>query len=109
MKAIIVVFLLLDLVYGLDVMVGVSGVRFNPADAEVKVGEPVNFKWTGFLPHDVVQSDGPDCVKTLDGFNSGIKFGVGAFTHTFTTPGDYYYFCTPHCAIGMKGHIKVIN
>lgn len=107
MKAIIVVILLLDLVYGLEVTVGASGVRFSPPDATVKVGEPVNFIWTGFLPHDVVQSAGPDCMKMSGGFNSGIKFGSGAFTWSFKTPGVYYYYCTPHCAIGMKGKITV--
>lgn len=103
----VAVFLLVDLVYGLDVIVGASGIRFNPADAKAKVGEPVNFTWTGFLPHDVVQSAGPDCVKMSGGFNSGFKLGTGTYTYTFTSPGVYYYYCALHCVIGMKGKITV--
>ena len=92
--------------------------KFEPADITVKVGEQVKFVWEGFLPHEVVTSDGDSCKAldphTLSGdaaadyMNSGIKVGSGQFVKTFKVPGDVYYQSRPHCSLGMKGHIKVV-
>jgi plastocyanin len=69
---------------------------FEPAQLTVKVGQTVTWTNRDDIPHTVV-SAGKFRSKTLDTDDS--------FAFTFTTAGDYTYFCSLHPH--MKGTIKV--
>jgi plastocyanin len=80
-----------------------GGNRFEPANVTVAVGTTVTWTWIGGF-HDVTSGGNP-------GFS-----GSGApaappksFSHTFTTPGTYLYFCSVHGSptAGMRGTVVV--
>jgi plastocyanin len=79
-----------------DVEVHIDNFVFEPAQLTVKVGTTV--KWTNRddIPHTVV-SAGKFRSKTMDTDDS--------FSFTFTSAGDYKYFCSLHPH--MTGMIKV--
>jgi halocyanin-like protein len=88
------------------VEVGVQGdsgyYKFGPAAVAVTPGTTVTWRWTGRGgTHDVVSRNGL--------FDSGALVGKEGhtFSHTFDSPGIYYYLCTPHEPLGMKGAIFV--
>lgn len=86
------------------VNVQVSSNQFSPAEVKVKVGQTVRWTWAGGT-HNVVS--GPDC-NTEDGnFKSGAPVGGGTFDKKFEKAGTFPYYCTPHCAMGMKGQVVV--
>jgi plastocyanin len=76
---------------------------FSPASLTVDAGTTVTWTW-GSPGHSVTSGTG--CVP--DGtFDSSIQGAGYVFTHAFTTPGTYGYFCTPHCSMGMAGTVVV--
>ena len=79
-----------------DMSVMIDNFTFEPAQLTVKVGTTVTWKNRDDIPHTVV-SAGKFRSKTLDTDDS--------FAFTFTTAGDYTYFCSLHPH--MKGTIKV--
>ncbi len=68
---------------------------FEPADATIKVGETVEWKWEGGVQHNVKGDD----------FKSELQ-NKGEFTHTFDEAGTFAYACDVHPAT-MKGTITV--
>lgn len=73
-------------------------VAFAPQAVKVSPGTEVTWTWPSFdepipqIPHDVVSLNNCD-------FNSGMRMpGESEFTHVFTDPGKYLYYCTPHGA-----------
>jgi plastocyanin len=74
----------------------IDNFTFEPAQLTVKVGTTVTWKNRDDIPHLVV-SAGKFRSKTLDTDDS--------FSFTFTTAGDYKYFCSLHPH--MTGMIKV--
>ncbi|MEP6810156.1 MAG: LamG-like jellyroll fold domain-containing protein [Chthoniobacterales bacterium] len=97
-----------------DVAVGPNNTRvFDPATVNISVGDTVRWTW-GSSFHSV--TSGPPCNADLQycspsdtSCGSGILSNVGAvYTHTFTQPGTYSYFCAAHClSSGMTGTINV--
>ncbi len=88
------------------VSVGVEGdtgyYKFGPAAVAVSPGTTVRWAWTGMGgTHDVVSRNGL--------FHSGplVSAAGHTFSHTFETPGVYYYICEPHAMLGMKGAVFV--
>jgi plastocyanin len=79
-----------------DTMVNIDNFTFEPAQLTVKVGTTVTWKNRDDIPHTIV-SAGKFRSKTLD-TDDGFSF-------TFTTAGDYKYFCSLHPH--MTGMIKV--
>lgn len=79
-----------------DLSIMIDNFTFEPAQLTVKVGTTVTWKNRDDIPHTVV-SAGKFRSKTLDTDDS--------FAFTFTTAGDYTYFCSLHPH--MKGAIKV--
>jgi predicted ribosomally synthesized peptide with SipW-like signal peptide len=80
---------------------------FDPLVVRVDAGTQVVWEWTQYddsspaffneIPHNVVGLDGPS------GFDSGVSVPASAgdpvtFSYTFTNPGVYLYYCTPHGA-----------
>ena len=79
-----------------DIAVHIDNFTFEPKDLTVKVGSTVTWKNRDDIPHTVVCA-GKFRSKTLDTDDS--------FTFTFTSAGDYKYFCSLHPH--MTGMIKV--
>ena len=79
-----------------DTKVNIDNFTFEPNQLSVKVGTTVTWKNRDDIPHTVV-SAGKFRSKTLDTDDS--------FSFTFTSAGDYKYFCSLHPH--MTGMIKV--
>ena len=73
--------------YADDTEVTIDNFTFSPASLTVKVGTTVTWKNHDDIPHTIV-SAGKFRSKTLD-TDDGFSF-------TFTTAGDYKYFCSLH-------------
>jgi plastocyanin len=71
---------------------------YSPATVTIQVGDTVNWVNRGGS-HDVVHRATPRLFKS--------PFPAQNFSFTFTTPGTYPYFCTPHDAFGMRGTVIV--
>lgn len=79
-----------------ELKVTIDNFTFSPAELKVKVGDTVTWTNHDDIPHTVV-SAGKFRSKTMDTDD--------AFTFTFTSAGDYKYFCSLHPH--MTGMIKV--
>ncbi|MFE9786314.1 plastocyanin/azurin family copper-binding protein [Nocardia sp. XZ_19_231] len=82
-----------------NLTVEVGGMNYAPADATIKVGETVTWKFSDKVPHNV-QGIGDKAM----GLNSPI-IDKGEWSYTFTQPGTYRYLCTLHP--DMRGSITV--
>ena len=65
------------------------------------MGDTVTWNFTGPAEHTATSNPGQP-----EKFDSGLKDEGGTFTHTFTKPGKYQYFCRPHEEF-MKGTVTV--
>ena len=79
-----------------DINVTIDNFTFTPPELKLKVGDTVTWTNHDDIPHTVV-SAGKFRSKTMDTDNS--------FSFTFTSAGDYKYFCSLHPH--MTGMIKV--
>jgi plastocyanin len=79
-----------------ETMVTIDNFTFEPSALTVKVGTTVTWKNRDDIPHTLV-SAGKFKSKALDTDDS--------FSFTFTSAGDYSYFCSLHPH--MTGMIKV--
>ena len=79
-----------------EVTVTIDNFTFTPPELTVKVGDTVTWTNHDDIPHAIV-SAGKFKSKTLDTDNT--------FSFTFTSAGDYKYFCSLHPH--MTGTIKV--
>ena len=78
--------------------------RFEPANVTVPVGTTVTWNWVGGF-HNVMPTGNP-------AFAPGSGDPIAAphtFSHTFTNPGTYLYFCVVHGTptAGMRGTVVV--
>jgi plastocyanin len=81
---------------GEDITVTIDNFTFSPAELTVRIGTTVTWKNHDDIPHTVV-SAGRFKSKVLDTDDS--------YIFTFTSAGDYKYFCSLHPH--MTGVIKV--
>ena len=79
-----------------DTKVMIDNFTFEPAQLTVKVGTTVTWTNRDDIPHTVV-SPSKFRSKTMD--------TDGSFSFTFTTAGEYKYFCSLHPH--MQGVVKV--
>ncbi len=79
-----------------EIKVTINNFTFGPNELKVKVGDTVTWTNHDDIPHTVV-SAGKFRSKTMD--------TDGTFSFTFTSTGDYKYFCSLHPH--MTGMIKV--
>jgi len=88
--------------------VSIVGKKFDPPTITIAAGDTVVWTVKEAIgePHSVT-SGGPAKDSGKD-FDSGIKLrNVGdTFSFTFTTPGEYDYYCVVH-PVEMTGHITV--
>ena len=94
-----------------DVQVG-PGFAFAPDTVNISAGDTVRWTWADG-GHSV--TSGPPCFVdsqfcSPDDTNcpDGVLSNTGTvYTHTFSNPGVYSYFCHSHCSIGMTGVVNV--
>lgn len=88
------------IVFDANVEVGGDENVFTPDEVTIAVGEMITWSNAGGF-HNVVAYDGS--------FTSGGASAASwVYTHTFTMPGIYTYYCTPHESEGMTGTITVV-
>jgi plastocyanin len=80
---------------------------FNPSNLTIGHGTTVTWKNGDAVNHTVANAIG-----SADSLNSGFVAGGGTYSHTFATPGTFYYYCTIHGVdgnppTGMHGTITV--
>lgn len=78
----------------------------------VNAGDTVTWTWLTSRLHTVTECDATFTQCALPGgFDSGLaNNGSPPFSHTFDTPGAYYYLCTlhPSATVGMRGSVSVV-
>ena len=79
-----------------EIQITIDNFTFSPNELKLKVGDSVTWTNHDDIPHTVV-SAGKFRSKTMDTDDK--------FTFTFTSAGDYKYFCSLHPH--MTGMIKV--
>jgi plastocyanin len=98
-----------------DALVTMRGFEFNPKQVVILSGQSVEWNNTAAMETHTVTAD-PKLAKThgsvalpagAETFDSGDMKPGATFTHTFTVPGTYRYFCKPHERMGMVGEIVV--
>lgn len=87
---------------------------FDPDHVTIKVGDTITWKSTATFPHtstcDPAKAAKPEDAVLPEGaetWDSGTLNAGQEFSHTFDTAGEYTYFCVPHEAMGMVGHVTV--
>jgi plastocyanin len=92
-----------------------SSFRYEPADITIKVGTAV--RWVNASDNKHTSTDDPNIEDTpgqaqipsgAQAWTSPFLSEADTFTHTFTVPGKYRYFCRNHGQFGMLGTITVI-
>jgi plastocyanin len=88
----------------IQVQVGPAGaLKFSPQDVTINVGDTIQWVWAS--NHHSSTSGTPGNPDGL--WDSGILNKNATFSHTFTTPGVFPYYCTPHGSLGMVGSVTV--
>lgn len=93
--------------------------RFDPGVVTIHVGQTVTWVNAGTIPHtstddpakNPVEQAFPQYALLPPGaapWDSGLLPPGQSFSHTFTVPGTYHYFCIPHILSGMRGTIVVV-
>jgi len=81
-------------------VVKMEGMRFIPKVIEINAGETVRWVNESSSAHNVVAADKRFKSKMLSS-------AADQFEYTFTTAGEYRYFCEPHKMMGMIGVVVV--
>ncbi|WP_423745181.1 plastocyanin/azurin family copper-binding protein (plasmid) [Haladaptatus sp. SPP-AMP-3] len=91
-----------------QVIVGPGGdLVFDPDKLTVTPGTTVKFVWESD-GHNVVPESQPDGAGWKGSGSASELFDTGhTYSHTFSTPGEYAYYCAPHKSAGMTGTITV--
>ncbi len=92
------------LVEGVSADVRAIDNTFRPAEVEVEAGTEVVWTNGGRVEHNVLPAEGEDWGVEADAFAPGDEF-----SHRFTEPGTYGYYCSLHGTPtkGMVGTIVV--
>jgi plastocyanin len=78
--------------------VTIKSLKYSQDTIQIKTGETVEWLNDDLIPHTVTSDSG-------DKFNSGSIDAGATWSHTFTQPGTFAYFCTFHRE--MKGTVIV--
>jgi plastocyanin len=85
-----------------------NGFTFSPDSIMVNSGDIISFQINSI--HNAVQvSKETWNANGNTPLAGGFEVPFGGGTVTLTTPGTYYYVCSPHASIGMKGVIVVMQ
>ncbi|MFH1143255.1 MAG: plastocyanin/azurin family copper-binding protein [Candidatus Eisenbacteria bacterium] len=85
--------------------VNVAGFAFTPDALAIAEGDTVRWVWSN--GSHTVTSGAPCMSNGL--FNSPLNSVTPIFEHAFNSPGEFPYFCTPHCGLGMTGLVTVMQ
>jgi plastocyanin len=91
--------------YPASVTVTNNGTSFVPNDITVDPGDTIVFDIGS--AHNVVEVSQSTWEANGNTSNGGFSLGFGGGQLILNTPGTYYYVCTPHAALEMKGTITV--
>lgn len=87
---------------------------FEPKTITIKSGETVIWKNVSGMVHSATdvpsmaaKSQNASLPRNAKEFNSGMISPGKDYSHTFTVPGTYKYFCIPHEELGMVGTVIV--
>jgi plastocyanin len=87
---------------------------FEPKTITVKPGDTVVWKNVSDMVHTVtdipaqaITKDDAALPANAKEFDSGLIQPGKDYSHTFTVPGTYKYFCVPHETVGMVGTVVV--
>ena len=84
--------------------VAMQGSRFEPAQLRVPAGETVVWTNNDAAGHGVAADDGSFDSHPGCGSLGGVCMRKGeTFSHTFSTPGTFAYYCKAHGGPGGKG------
>ena len=77
---------------------------FRPDVVVISVGDEVLWENRGINEHDVLYVEGDDWGVEVEEFQPG-----DAYSHVFTQPGEYRYYCSIHgnTVVGMVGTVIV--
>lgn len=91
-----------------------DNLTYEPKTITIRSGETVIWKNASSMLHSVTDVPGKaakaqDAVlpRNAKEFDSGLLEAGKTFSHTFTVPGTYKYFCIPHEELGMVGTVIV--
>ena len=79
---------------------------FIPEAITINVLDTIHFEGLGY--HNATEVSEATYLANGTTSNGGFAYGSDA-SHVFTEPGIYYYVCTPHVGMGMKGTITVVD
>merc|ERR1712072_801446 len=81
---------------------------YDPEEVTIEDGDTVTWTNVDGIPHDVVFETVPEGVDPQALSHPELFSTIGQnVSTTFTTPGTYTYYCTPHKYAGMVGTITV--
>jgi plastocyanin len=81
---------------------------YNPESITIKSGDTVTWVNVDGIPHDVIFNEVPEGASNEDLSHPDLWSTIGQnVSSTFTVPGTYEYYCTPHRALGMLGSVVV--
>lgn len=87
---------------------------FEPEVLQIQAGETVTWVNESVIAH-TATADPDKATKAAsvslpagaEGFDSGMLAKGESYSHTFTHPGRYHYFCIPHEGAKMYGVVEV--
>jgi plastocyanin len=87
---------------------------FEPEVVHIRAGQTVQWRNTAFITHSVAADksvaadpNSASIPEAATPFNSGDIPAGEVYSHTFTVPGTYKYFCTHHEDDAMFGTVVV--
>ncbi len=98
---------LVSMIYAKTVTVSNSGNTFTPSEITVEPGDTIMFS-IGYT-HNAVEVNQSTWNANGTTPNGGFDIAYGGGELVLSSPGTYYYVCTPHAALGMKGIITVTS
>jgi len=89
---------------GVVVSVSTLDNTFRPQAIEIHVGDAVEWENVGANDHNVLSVEGEGWGVKVEDFAPG-----AVYSHVFTEPGDYAYYCSIHGneSVGMVGTVTV--
>ena len=81
------------------------GTTFDPPLINMVVGDSIHLVLPE--PHTCTQVDEATWDANMNTANGGFNFPSGERTFVLDVPGTYFYVCTPHASMGMKGQFIV--
>jgi plastocyanin len=80
---------------------------FRPAEVSIASGDTVRWVNDDATYHTVTSTDSLDRRVPNGRFAAVLDTAGATFTHTFTQPGSYPYYCQPHAEF-MTGTVRVV-